>query len=212
MISTNSRDNHFFIHIFVIGLLLSAGSVRAQQTDFDRLVERFELGRVFNADFSHDYFDTYTGDTVSQEGQLWIAKNRYKIRTANQVVVVDGETSRVYDSGRNRVIISQYDPAEDDFAPSRFLNGVDSTYSADVSERGNGNTRILLTSKDPFSLYQEVEIILNPNIIPVQMDARDAADNIISTQFSAGRFIPLEKEMFNLSYPANAEIVDMRNR
>lgn len=209
---TNLKAKPRFL-LAVIVFAMTAGPLYGQQNDFEVLVNRFEeKGLVFHATFSHDYFDSYTGDTVSQKGELWIAKDKYRVWTNTQAVVVDGVTSKVYDEDRNRVIISHYDPAEDDFAPSRFLNGVDSTYTVEVENAGGGKSRIVLTSQDPFSLYQLVEIILNRDRIPLRIKATDAAENIIATQFNKGAFIPYKEGMFELSYPPNAEIVDMRNR
>ncbi len=183
----------------------------AQQTAFDELKQRFDNGEIFHAEFSHQYIDSYTQDTVANKGTIWVGEDKYKVRTQNQSVVVDGETSMVFDDSRNRVIMSKYEPAEDDFAPSRILNGADSTYSIENQQRRDNRIYITLVSKDPFAVFQEVEITLMSDLTPLQIFAKDQADNLITTSFRQGKFIAPKQGMFHLDYPDGAEIVDMRN-
>lgn len=195
----------------VLVFLLSSSALQAQQTAFDELKERFESGEIFNAGFSHQYIDSYTQDTVTSSGTIWVGRDKYRVRSENQSVVVDGETSMVFDDSRNRVIISTYEPSEDDFAPSRILNGADSTYTIESQERRDDSVFITLGSKDPFSVFKKVEITLNGNNRPLRIYAIDQADNHITTTFKEGDFIAQEQGMFHLDYPDGAEIVDMRN-
>ncbi|MDZ7716571.1 MAG: outer membrane lipoprotein carrier protein LolA [Balneolaceae bacterium] len=192
-------------------MVLIAFPVCAQQNAFDKLKSNFEQGKIFSADFSHEYVDSYTGDSVASSGQIWVGENKYKVEAQNQLVVVDGQTSKVYDDSRNRVIISTYEPAEDDFAPSRILNGADSTYTIENQQRKNGEVIITLVSEDPFSVFQEVVITLDKQLIPLRIFALDQADNEITTTFRNGSFIDPRPGMFELAYPQDAEIVDMRN-
>lgn len=200
--------------LFIGVMVCVAGFYRpayAQQSVLDELTEKFKQGQIFHSDFSHHYIDSYTQDTTSSDGMIWVGNDRYKVRTQNQYVVVNGETSMVYDENRNRVIISNYEPAEDDFAPSRILSGIDSTFVVDHQEKNSDNIYILLTSDDPFAIYKEVEIILTPELIPQRIKALDPSDNVIITHFRNGRFVETEQGMFSLDYPDGAEVVDMRN-
>ncbi|MDZ7772665.1 MAG: outer membrane lipoprotein carrier protein LolA [Balneolaceae bacterium] len=178
---------------------------------FEQLRERFENGEIFAAAFTHSYVDSFTGDSTSDSGRIWVGRQRYKVQTGNETVVVDGETSRVYDRNRNRVIISTYEPEDDDFAPSRILNGVDSTFTVETQERRGNREYILLTSGDPFAMYRQVEIWLTPDLIPLRIRAVDPADNVITTAFSDGAFARPDSALFRLDPPDGAEVIDMRN-
>lgn len=183
----------------------------AQENPFSQLKEKFENGEIFSADFQHQSVDSYTEDTVSSSGWIWVGHERYKVRGDDQSVVVNDQTSMVYDNNRNRVIISEYEPSEDDFAPSRILNGIDSTFTVDVEEQRDDQFYIRLTSDDSFAIYKEVEIFLSKALIPQKIRAVDPVDNIITTRFKDGKFVSAKKEMFLLDYPEGAEVVDMRN-
>ena len=197
--------------LFVIAVILIAIPVHAQENAFDRLKSSFEEGKIFTADFTHRYVDSYTGDSVASSGKIWVGRNKYKVEAENQLVVVDGKTSRVYDESRNRVIVSTYEPEEDDFAPSRILNGADSTYTIEDQQQEDGNIIIKLASDDPFSVFREVKVTLDNQLVPLRIFALDQADNEITTAFQNGSFIDPESGMFELTHPEGAEIVDMRN-
>lgn len=194
---------------FIVVVLISSTALFAQAPNFDQLKERFDSGEVFAAEFDHTYTDSYTGEVVSSYGDIWIDKVRYKLQSDGQTVVVDGENSRVYDPQRNRVIIDTYYPEDDDFAPSRMLSGIDSTYTVS-EERSENGTKITLTTDDDFAIFVEVEILLDAQLRPLEIKAWDISDNEIVTTFTDGRFLEPEAGLFELDYPEDAEVIDMR--
>lgn len=185
-------------------------SVQAQSKVFPKLKANFDNEKVFVADFEHVYYDSYTKESLTSEGKIWVSSDKYRLDSENQLLIVDGETSRVYDEIRNRVIVSDYSEEDDDFAPSRMLNGVDSTYTITEEKMTNGRTKIIMKTDDDFALYLTVEIVVNSEAIPVSITAYDFSENEIITTFKKGSFLLKNEELFELSYPQNAEIVDTR--
>jgi len=197
-----------FLAVFTFGMTFAG---YAQEKPFSQLKQKFEQGAIFNAQFQHQSVDSYTQDTVASSGQIWVGERQYKVRAKNQTVVVDGETSMVFDDRRNRVIISKYVPEEDDFAPSRILNGIDSTYTVEEQDQQGNQIYVRLSSDDSFAIYKKVEIYLSKALVPQKIRAVDPVDNVITTTFEDGSFVNAQQEMFVLDYPESAEIVDMRN-
>jgi hypothetical protein len=77
-------------------LILTAPLAAISQTPhFDRLKVNFEENKIFKAEFSHEYRDAFTGEEQYSEGQIWIGKERYKIKGNLQTMIVDGELSTV---------------------------------------------------------------------------------------------------------------------
>lgn len=185
-------------------------SLNAQTPRFDELRDRFEGGEVFEAAFTHNYQDSYTGEETRTEGRIWIGRGHYRVEGENQIMVVDGEISRVYDGNRNRLLISDYDEEEDDFAPSRMLQGVDDTYRVGESA-DTGGTRVELRSEDLFALFSHVVIMLDGEGLPKRIEAVDQADNLLVTHFEEGRFGPSGPELFDIRIPDDAERVDLRH-
>lgn len=211
MISKNLTDKFAVILVVVIVGLGLPHLASAQESPFAELKQTFENGAIFKADFQHQTVDSYTQDTVASKGEIWVGKNQYKVQSGPQTVVVDGKISKVYDERKNRLIISTYVPEEDDFAPSRILNGVDSTFAVQNEEKQSDEIYIQLTSDDSFAIYQEVEIFLSAELTPRKIVAVDPADNVITTTFEKGTFVDYNDGLFSLEYPDNAEVVDMRN-
>ncbi|MCG2588600.1 outer membrane lipoprotein carrier protein LolA [Rhodohalobacter sp. WB101] len=199
------------ITILLLMVVLAPALGVAQDTpQFEQLKQKFEDGLVFESDFIHEYNDTFTGDQQITEGRIWVGKEQYKMRSGESVMLVDGEISKVYDSTKNRVITSDYIEEEDDFAPSRMLQGVDDSYSVEEQSEEN-QTVIELTSDDPFSIFMSVSIFLNPSGIPTRIVAIDQVENELVTTFNEGSFIQKTPEIFQFQYPEDAEEIDLRH-
>lgn len=206
-------NSAFKIKNLLILLLISIPvEVYTQDTPhFDRLKQQFESDLVFNSEFVHEYNDTFTGDQQVTTGRIWVGKDHYKMRSGDSLMLVDGEISRVYDSNKNRVIISDYVEEEDDFAPSRMLQGVNDSYSVEEYQDDNEQTIIKLTSDDPFSIFLNVSIFLNPHGIPTRIVAIDQVENELITYFNNGEFIQRTSQLFQFQYPDDAEVIDLRH-
>ncbi|HLR76614.1 MAG TPA: outer membrane lipoprotein carrier protein LolA [Balneolaceae bacterium] len=202
-------DKRFFIlPLFAIILFCAAG--RLQQEPFNVLKQHFENGDVLHAEFKYEYKDTFTHQTSTNTGTLWISRKQYKVVNPPKTIFVDGKTSKVYDGDRNRLIISKYVKEEDDFAPSRFLNGIDSTYTL-VEQKLSGNEYVIkLESQDSFSLYKSITIKLNKQYVPGQIKAVDQSNNIITTTFIDASFIKNKRNFFYITYPDDAKVIDLR--
>ena len=196
--------------VLAILFLIGAASVSAQNKVFPKLRSNFANEKVFVADFEHTYFDSYTNESLASAGKIWVSSEKYRLDSETQLLIVDGETSRVYDEVRNRVIVSDYSEEDDDFAPSRMLNGVDSTYTIVEETMKKEQTKIIMTTDDDFALYLRVEIVVDKDANPTSITAFDFSENKIVTTFKNGTFLPKNEELFVLKYPQDAEIVDTR--
>ncbi len=195
----------------VLCVMLSLFTVlaTAQTPHFNQLKNKFDNGQVFKAHFNQTFIDSYTGEITQSEGEIWLDRVRYKLQSEGQIVVVDGETSKVYDPSRNRIIIDSYNPEDDDFAPSRMLSGIDSTYNISEINKAKSTT-ITLLSRDDFAVFTRVEIVIDAQARPVKITAWDISENEITTTFKNGSFLkPIEK-LFTISHPDDAEVIDMR--
>ena len=192
-----------------LGIVLSPLS-KAQSPVFEELKARFDSVTVFTANFEHTSIDSYTEETTTSSGLIWIDNVGYKLESGDQVIVVDGEISQVYNGVRNRLIVSEYFEDEDDFAPSRMLSGLDETYMATQEKKTSGHTLITLNTNDEFAVFLTIEIEVNEQLVPLKITTYDFAENVIITIFTNGVFEEKSEDMFKSDVPADAEIVDMR--
>ncbi len=190
---------------------VSGQASKTGNAQLDALRARFEKGELFHSQLNHQFVDSYTGDTLTTLGEIWIDKLRYKLQMPTGLVIVDGETSHVYNSDKNQVIISPYNPEEDDYAPSRFLYGSLEEYTIRNGPGNGKNAVIRLSSDDAFALFSDIEIELTEQSEPVRITATDQSGNVIISRFSFGKFQPNDSTQFLLNYPKSAEIIDLRN-
>jgi outer membrane lipoprotein-sorting protein len=208
MVKVLSGNKKWFFLIILI--LVLPAFVRAQSSVFDKLRQNFDSGEIFKAQLNHEFIDSYTHDTVSTDGDIWIGEKRYKIILKDRYILVDSVTSKVYNAIKNQLIISQYDPKEDDYAPSRFLSGSEHSYTIHQSKIDSYGYLIKMTSTDPFSIFKQVEIEVTNNYIPKYIKTIDQTDNKAISRFSDGKFVRAKAKMFTITYPKNAEVIDMR--
>ncbi len=194
----------------LVFMLLSCSVVYATETGLDRVRALFEEGRVLHAGMTHELIDSYTGERQVIHGELWISKDKYKIKADHQVVLVDGETSMVYNERQNKLIISEYEPEEDDFAPSRFFSDTDDLFRISEVSAEEDITRIVLLPDDPFEIFTEVTIYLKPDLTPLEINAVDQMENLLNTSFSDAHYLESSDSIFTLEYPDNVEIIDLR--
>jgi outer membrane lipoprotein-sorting protein len=198
---------------FLILLLMPAYMAFSgeDRNELEELRQVFRDGRLLHAEMTHEFVDSYTGETQVTQGEIWISKDRYKIETGRQMILVDGETSRVYNEIRNQLVISEYDPAEDDFAPSRFFSEDDDLYYVSDVRRTDDSTVFTLVSDDPFEIFLEVRMILDTMRMPVEIRAIDQMENLLQTRFRNARFLESANGVFTFDIPDDAEIIDLRN-
>lgn len=209
------------------GQALSSGVLSAHAQDgrsqgngspvLERLRARILDGQVFKASFRSEYIDSFTQDTTLVEGTLWLGSEGYRVETDQQTLVVAGRESRVWDPARNRLIVSDYRPEDDDFAPSVVLGGVEDGMRASESPLGRG-VAIDLVSDDPFATLSRIRLEVERGDLPVRAVSTDQADNRTVTRLigsvwlmrGAGGRGGAPQGLFTLVPPAGADVVDLR--
>ena len=199
---------------FVAGI----GSLFSQQENSESessvladIRQKLAGGAVFKAEFNHWSADTFTGDTTRYNGKIWITRNHYRVEANRRLLVVSDSISRVHDRNRNRVIISTYDPNEDEFAPARLLYRTPEQYN--ISQNGNQGTILInLKANDPFAYFKTITLeVASQSRLPQHVKAIDQTDNVLMTSFSSGEFLANTPEgLFDMEYPEDAEVIDLR--
>ena len=185
-------------------------SVFNESAALQALKAKFASNVVFRAEMSHHFTDAYTSETTDTYGTIWFGINAYRIETPDQIIVVQGDVSRVFNKRQNRLIISHYNAEEDEFAPSRFFAGTQASYRSQDIAGSDGSVTILITSDDPFELFSEVRIRVGRDGNPIQIQAIDQMDNTVRTIFSFGRFERAQDNLFHISYTSGTDVVDLR--
>lgn len=194
----------------MVSIWILPATCKAQNSVFDHLKKKFDSGEIFKANLVNQFIDSYTSDTVTTKGQIWIGLNRYKIMMKDRYILVNNMISKVYNGIKNQVIISKYDPQEDDYAPSRFLSSSKKDYRISEKKIDHYGYMIEMHSNDPFSLFKRIDIEVTNKLIPIYIKAIDQTNNITISRFNSGSFVKATEKMFTISYPKNAQIIDLR--
>lgn len=178
----------------------------------DQISQRISEGYVYAANMSHRFTDGFTMEETETTGEVWVGTERYKVRTSDQLISVDGRVSTVFNIQQNKVLISNYHPEEDDFAPSRFIGSYQDRFEiSGIEEREGGITRVHLQSVDPFEIITVASLDIDPaGPHLIQMYAEDQTDNIYEISFTNGRFESGIDDVFTISWPNTAEVIDLR--
>ncbi len=199
-----------FAYLIILFILpIQAVSADLPQ-EFRQFIDRFEQGEGLTGQMQHVFRDGFTGEQTFHQGDIVISGDKYLIRVDNQTIFVDGMISRVYSATENKVIISDYFPEEDEFAPSRFFSAPSDLYQVSVERFEDGTVLIELVSDDPFEIFTKVSITIDENSLPLEVIAIDQTENIFTTQFEEIRFMSVADLPFDFSYPESAEILDLR--
>lgn len=194
--------------VFILLLLISF-PLQAQSPTLQELKEKFRSGQVYYSDFDQSETIAYTGETTYAQGEIWVSNNAYKVKLDGRVILVKGDSTQTYEEDRNRLLISNYDAAENEFAPSRLLEGSEEFYDASEKEVSEG-TEITLDVLDEFSELTQVVIVLDFQLRPVRIKTTDFSDTVTEITFNTGEFIDLSEDIFTIDVPQDAEIIDLR--
>lgn len=181
----------------------------AQISGLEQLREHLKKGQVFKAEIFHTFVDSFTGDTLISSGDVWIHQNGYRLIMDDRIIAVFDTTSMVYNTIKDQIIISNYSPNDDDFAPSRFIQSSKTDFIIQEKKLKDGWS-IEFVAKDEFAVFTQIVMSLDAKARPIKLVARDQNGNENGSEFKKVAFVSFSKEIKEISYPKTAEVIDLR--
>lgn len=201
-----------FLSALVSALLFAPISILAQNPlpkELKTFRNNLQKSLLWQAEIAFTTFDSFTQEEASDLGHLTLGIDAYKMELGQQVFLVRDSTSQVWDKAKKRILLSQYNPSEDDTSPARFLFAVDSVYQWQREKQADNKTRISLYTEDPFEMYRRVELLFEGET-PERIKAYDQADNSIEIRFSSAKFLKYSESLLRIDHPKEIEVVDLR--
>lgn len=111
--------------IFLISVAFSSLAF-SQSKSLDQIRQRIsDQGEILQVDFQTLFVDSFTGDYSLVQGRAWIGLDKYKVETADRLLLVEDSLSSLWDPEQRRLVLSDYVPEEDDFAPAKLFGSED---------------------------------------------------------------------------------------
>jgi len=152
-----------------------------------------------------------------QEGVLQAKKgNRYRIETADQVVVTDGTTVWRFGRRTNQVLVDRFKPDTGVLAPDRLLSGATGEVRGTVTGRetlgGKSVVVLSVVPKEDDGAYTALKLWVDDAAGMVRkLEATDLAGGIVTITVHDVRFdAGIPDARFTFQPPAGADVVDLR--
>lgn len=201
-----------FVGAAAVGLLMGIGQGYAQSSDdvIERLRTRYDAMQAMRATFSQTTSSTFLDNVEHFEGDILIQGDQYRIEMANQTIVTNTIVSWIFNRSENQVLINDYEPDENTFSLTTFLDEFDSAYDVVSYERKDKLDVLALRPQDPLSMFRDVTLWADGDIV-VRLDVVDMNDVKMKFELSDIQFNPeLSDQTFIFSIPNGVEVIDLR--
>ena len=179
--------------------------------------DKLTSAKTVRVAFEEVYVWTMTGDEQAMEGILLMEENdRFRVITADQVIVSDGKTLWTYSESSHRVLIDRLDASEGAMLPRQILFQYTEDYQSRVSgeETVEGKPCHILTftSETGDEFFPQVRVWVDQKEwIPWQVEQTDINENKTLYRLKAVEIgVELEEGTFSFPIPDGAEVIDMR--
>jgi chaperone LolA len=201
-------------------LLLAAGAwlPAAAQSDTG-LLEQVQARYESITDIQASFVQTIESDFSSTRrttGTLYLAGARYRVETAQQTFVTDGETTWIYAPNQEQVVVNDAATDGSELTPETFFTDYADRYAVAASRdttTGGTTYRVLdLKPSAPTASFDDVTLWVNPaSLIIERLQVTDPNGNRIAIRLNDVQVNPgLPDDTFRFSAPDGTEVVDLR--
>lgn len=197
-------------------VLVPTASAQSGDALLQRLQTRYRSLQGLRAQFTQTMqADGSAAQTFS--GTLVAQGNRYRVEAGPQTFVTDGQTTWMYDTRRNQVVVNRYVANQTAFSPTTFFGTAGQRFRVtNVASSGNGAARthtLTLAPRSASEMFQNVTLTM-----------RDADNTVSRVEMRDGNGTTMRYELRNLQInpriptstftfraPRGAEVVDLRS-
>ncbi|MCH8961344.1 MAG: outer membrane lipoprotein carrier protein LolA [Bacteroidetes bacterium] len=212
--------------VLFAALVLTAGhpaahaqTADAQQADavFDRLLAKYNAIDALRAEFTQTMSSSYMDQEESFTGLLILQGEKFRIETATEVLVVNGQETYVYRPNEQQVLISDVVEDEASFLPTDFLLHHDERFDVldvdVVTYNGERHYRLNLKPKSADSFFREATLWMRDrDDIITKMTVLDVNETRMVFTLDNIELNPsLDADTFNFTPPDGVEIIDLRS-
>ncbi len=208
-----------FVALSMIVLFAGQQSVAAQSSAelVEQLRAKYDQVELMRARFTQRITSPFGDILPENRGSLILEGNRYRVETAIQTFVTNGETTWIYDASEKQVLINDFVDDETTFSISNFLDNFHSDYevlnTSVVHMDGAKHHLLRLQSLVNDAFFKEVSIWMREaDHVITRLKVIDVNDAVLEFTLDNIEINPqLEADPFTFTPPNDAEVIDLRS-
>ncbi len=214
------------IYITILGLLIFASSVFAQENDkgdkksremLDKLTAKTEAYKSIYIEFTYKMNNKEANIDESTEGALTIMKDNYKLDIAGQLVICDGETIWTYIEDAEEVQVNSVEESEESITPNKLLTAYNDDYKSKfIKEDFQYGATVNIIDLTPLEgkSYYKVRLIIDKEKDQLHditiFDKNGSTYSYIIKTFTPNIEVEASAFTFNEADYPDVDVVDMR--
>jgi len=197
---------------------LSKKKITARQI-LENVHQKVESIRTLVADFEETFHWVMIDEKQTFSGKLFIGEgDKFRLQTAEQVIVSDGKTLWTYDAGKKQVLIDNVNQSGDDLLPRRLLLKFQKNYQASLLNEETIDGRpcyvLELVSKSEDVFIPKMTVWIDTQTwLTKKLRYEDVNQNVTTyrlRKIKINQKIP--EEIFHYKIPLNVQVIDMRDQ
>lgn len=199
---------------FMISWSLMAQSDKKAETILNSVSTKTKSYKTISISFSYTMENTKKKIKDTYTGTLLSKGDKYKLAISKQIVICDGKTVWTYLKDANEVQISEVEPNDDSFTPTKLLTNYTKDYKSKfVQEKGNNQIIELYPLKKGKS-FIKVQLTIDKAKQQVMKfviyDKNGSTFTYAITKFTPDLNIADKEFVFNKADHPGVEVNDMR--
>lgn len=219
--NTMKQLNRYIPAFMLLLFVLFVGHTTSHAQSNEQLVEwlrnRYDTVDLLQADFVQHTTSPFGDEMPVNRGTLWLRDDLYRVETDYQTFVTNGETTWIFDTAANQVLVNDYIEDETTFSITHFLENFDSDYevvsSSTVREGGEKLYTLRLRARIDSLFFKEVTLWLrDADHIISRLLVTDVNDAVLDFKLEDIEINPtLDFDPFAFVPPDDAEVIDLRS-
>ncbi|MBN1338571.1 MAG: outer membrane lipoprotein carrier protein LolA [Bacteroidales bacterium] len=183
----------------------------------DRVITKTEAYKSFKAEFIHVMKNAEAGIDESNEGELYVMGDKYRLKIAGQLVICNGATSWTYIPDAGEVQINSVEDTDEAITPANLLTSYNKDYKSKfIRESFQYGTTVNIIDLTPAEgkSYYKVRLIIDKGkeqILEITIfDKNGSTYSYIVNKFEPNVDVKESDFTFNPADYPDVDVVDMR--
>lgn len=202
--------------ITVLGLVFTIPALAQDDVSLSDVQTTYDALDGLRASFTQVISSDFAGDTTKLRGTVVLSGNKYRVETATQTVVTDGQTTWIYTPADSQVVINDTEQDASTVTPETFLTASATRYektgTTSTTRRGRPHVKLTVAATDSSSRFTEATLwVRRSDRVVTRMRATDRNGSALDLRLRNLVVNPPRTDNpFTFTPPTGVEVVDLR--